>query len=148
MSDFAHFAKHFVCSSQNSQGVARSYQGGLTIETWNSLFLLLRSKWYVIMNWLLFSSFLVTVHHKQWVLFDLESFVLISDVSVFSFFIIELIRKIGIHWKLREIFRHFRHFRRFRRFWGIDLAISECLIRKFLSTFFPNNTNAVWDEFW
>ena len=44
---FEHFAKHFVCSRQNSQGVAQSYQGALTIEAWNWLFLLLRSKWYV-----------------------------------------------------------------------------------------------------
>ena len=38
MSDFEHFAKHFVCSRQNSQGVAQSYQGALTIEAyWNLL---------------------------------------------------------------------------------------------------------------
>ena len=39
------------------------------------------------------------VYRQQWVLFDLESFVLISGVSVFSFFIIGLIRKHGIHGK-------------------------------------------------
>ena len=39
------------------------------------------------------------VHRQQWVLFDLESFVSISGVSVFSFFIIGLIRKPGIHRK-------------------------------------------------
>ena len=39
-------------------------------------------------------------HRQQWVLFDLESFVSISGVSVFSFFIIGLIiRKPGIHGK-------------------------------------------------
>ena len=44
---FEHFAKYFVCSRQNSQGVTQSYQGALTIEAWNWLFLLLRPKWYV-----------------------------------------------------------------------------------------------------
>ena len=29
---FEHFSKHFVCSRQNSQGVAQNYQGALTIE--------------------------------------------------------------------------------------------------------------------
>ena len=33
--DFEHFPKHFVCSRQNSQGVAQSHQGALTCETWN-----------------------------------------------------------------------------------------------------------------
>ena len=47
MSDFEHFAKHFACSRQNSQGDAQSYQGALTIEAWNWLFLLLMPKWYV-----------------------------------------------------------------------------------------------------
>ena len=37
---FEQFAKHFVCSRQNSQGVAQSYQGALTIEALNWLFLL------------------------------------------------------------------------------------------------------------
>ena len=45
--DFEHFPKHYVCSRQNSQGVAQSYQGALTIEAWNWLFLLLKPKWYV-----------------------------------------------------------------------------------------------------
>ena len=71
-------------------------------------------------------------------LFDLESFLLISGVSGFLFFTIELIRKPGIHGKLFscclwrgdfcEIFRHFREFRRFRQFSGIDLAKKEELI--------------------
>ena len=39
---FEHFAKHFACSRQNSQGVTQSYQGALTIEAWNWLFLLLK----------------------------------------------------------------------------------------------------------
>ena len=47
MSDFENFAKHFVCLRQNSQGVAQSYQGALTTEGWNWLFLLLTPKWYV-----------------------------------------------------------------------------------------------------
>ena len=44
---FEHFAKHIVCSRQNSEGVAQSCQGALTTEPWNWLFLLLRLKWYV-----------------------------------------------------------------------------------------------------
>ena len=47
LSDFEHFPKHFVCSRQNSQGVAQSYQGTLTIEAWNWLFLVSKPKWYV-----------------------------------------------------------------------------------------------------
>ena len=34
-------------SRQNSQGVGQSYQGALTIEAWNWIFLLLKSKLYV-----------------------------------------------------------------------------------------------------
>ena len=45
--DLEHIPKHFVCSWQNSQGVAQSYQEALTIEAWNWLFLLLKQKWYV-----------------------------------------------------------------------------------------------------
>ena len=45
--DFEHFPKHLLCSRQNSQGIAQSYSGALTIETWNWLFLLLKPKWYV-----------------------------------------------------------------------------------------------------
>ena len=36
-----------MCSWQNSQGVAESYQEALTTEAWNWLFLLLKPKWYV-----------------------------------------------------------------------------------------------------
>ena len=33
MSDFEHFAKNFVCSGQNSQGIAESCQT-FTIDAW------------------------------------------------------------------------------------------------------------------
>ena len=36
-----------MCSSEKSQGVAQSYQGALTVEAWNWLFLLLKPKWYI-----------------------------------------------------------------------------------------------------
>ena len=36
-----------MCSRQNSQGIAQSYQGALAIEAWNWLFLLLKPKCYV-----------------------------------------------------------------------------------------------------
>ena len=45
--DLEHFPRNFVCSRQNPQGAAQSYQGALTIEAWNWLFLLLRPKCYV-----------------------------------------------------------------------------------------------------
>ena len=34
LSDFEHFSKHFVCSRQNSRGIAQIYQGALTIEAY------------------------------------------------------------------------------------------------------------------
>ena len=36
-----------MCSWQNSQGFAESYQEALTTEAWNWFFLLLKPKWYV-----------------------------------------------------------------------------------------------------
>ena len=36
-----------LCSRQNYQSVAQSYQGALTTEGWNWLFLLLKPKWLI-----------------------------------------------------------------------------------------------------
>ena len=85
-------------------------------------FLLLKQKWYVDNKLIVFSSFLVTVKCLHWVLLYLESFLLISGISGFSFFAIEHIRKPGNHGKFSEAhflryygylsdFEHFsRHF--------------------------------------
>ena len=52
-----------------------------------------------IQNWQLFNTFLLMVTVNNWRFFYLESFLLISGISGFSFFAIEHIRKHGIHGK-------------------------------------------------
>ena len=78
------------------------YQEALTIEPWNWLFLLLKTKWYVDKNLIAFQQFSSNIKAFRLGLLDLESFLLISGVSGFSFFAIEHIRKPGNHEKFSE----------------------------------------------
>ena len=87
---------------KNYQSVAQDHQRELTIEAWKWLFLLLKPKWYLIIKLEAFYQFPSNGNRKQWVLFYLESFLLISGVSGFSFFAIEHIRKPGNHGKFSE----------------------------------------------
>ena len=96
---FEPFSKHFLCSWQNSQGVAQSYQEALTIKAWNWLFLLSKPKWYVDNELIVFQQFSNNIKVFTLGPLDLESFLLISGISGFSFFAIEHIRKPGNHGK-------------------------------------------------
>ena len=100
---FREIPRHFVCSRQNSQSVAKDHQRNLTIKAWEWLFLLLKPKWYLDIKLDAFYQFPSSGNCKQWVLFYLESFLLISGISGFSFFFtIEHIRKPINHGKFSE----------------------------------------------
>ena len=60
---------------------------------WKVAFLLLKPKWYLNIKLEAFYQFSSNDNRKQWVLFYLESFLLISGISRFSFFVMEHIRK-------------------------------------------------------
>ena len=77
----------------------------ITIEAWKWLLLLLKPKWYLDIKLVAFQQFSSNGNHSQWVLFDLESFLLISGISEFSFFAIEHIRKPRNHGKF--LWAHF-----------------------------------------
>ena len=64
--------------------------------------MLLKPKWYLDIKLEAFYQFSSNGNRKQWVLFYLESFLLISGISGFSFFVIEHIRKPGNHGKFSE----------------------------------------------
>ena len=70
----------------NYQSVAQDHQRELTMEAWKWLFLLLKPKQYLNIKLEGFYQFSSNSHCKQWVLFYLESFLLISGFSGFSFF--------------------------------------------------------------
>ena len=72
------------------------------IEAWKWLFLLLKPKWYLDIKLVAFSQFSSNENRKQWVLFYLQSFLLIYGISGFSFFVIEDIRKPGNHGRFSE----------------------------------------------
>ena len=78
---------------RNYQSVAQDHQRELTIEACKWLFLLLKPKWYLDIKLEAFYQFSSNGNRKQWVLFYLESFLLISGISWFSFFVIEHIQK-------------------------------------------------------
>ena len=60
-------------------------------------FLVVKTKWYLNIKLEVFYQFSSNGNRKQWVFFYLESFLLISDISGFSFFAIEHIRKPEAH---------------------------------------------------
>ena len=103
LSDLKSFSKDFVCSGETIS-VAPDHQRELTIEAWKWLFLLLKNgkKWYLDTKSEVCYQFSSNGNRKQWVFFYLESFLLISDISGFSFFVIEHIRKPGNHGKFPE----------------------------------------------
>ena len=78
---------------RNYQSVAQDHQRELTIEAGKWFFLLLKPKWYLNLKLVAFYQFSGNGNRKQWVLFYLESFLLISGISGFSFFVIEHIPK-------------------------------------------------------
>ena len=71
----------------------------LKLET---LFLLLKPKWYVDNKLIVFQQFSSNIKALTFGTLDSESFLLISDISGFSFFAIEHIRKPGNHRKFSE----------------------------------------------
>ena len=105
---------------RNYQSVVQDHQRELTIEACKWLFLLLKPKWYLDIKLEAFYQFSSNGNRKQWVLFylesfllisgifgflvlfDLESFLLISGFSGFSFFATEHIRKPRNHGKFSE----------------------------------------------
>ena len=91
-----------MCSWQNSQGIAQSYQEAPTIEAWNWLFLLVKPKWYVDNKLIAFQQFSSDIKAFTLGPLDLESFLLISGISGFSFFAIEHIQNPGNHGKFLE----------------------------------------------
>ena len=70
---------------RNSQYVAQDHQRELTIEAWKWLLLLLKPKWYLDIKLEAFYQFSSNDSRKQCVLFCLESFLLISGISLFLF---------------------------------------------------------------
>ena len=92
----------FCMSRRNHQSVAQGHQRELTLKAWKWLFLLLKPKWYLSIKLEAFYQFSSNDDRKQWVLFYLESFLLISGISGFSFFVIEHIGKPRNHGKFSE----------------------------------------------
>ena len=85
-----------MISGYTHQGVAQSYQRAIIIEASKWLFLLLKPRWYLRQQiGSFFSSFLAMATVNNRCFFYLESFILISDFSGFSFFAIEHIQKHG-----------------------------------------------------
>ena len=68
---------------RNYQSVVQDHQRELTIEACKWLFLLLKPKWYLDIKLEAFYQFSSNGNRKQWVLFYLESFLLISGISGF-----------------------------------------------------------------
>ena len=105
---------------RNYQSVAQDHQRELTIEAWKWLFLLLKPKWYLNIKLEAFYQFSSNGNYKQWVLLYLESFLLISGISRFPFFVMEHKTKIFRSSFLEVLrlvicFEHFtRHFVRSR----------------------------------
>ena len=91
-----------MCSGENYQSIAQDHPRELTIEALKWLFLLLKPKWYLNIKLEAFYQFSSNGNHKQWVLFNLESFLLISGIFGFSLFVIEHIRKPENHGKFSE----------------------------------------------
>ena len=87
---------------RNYQSVVQDHQRELTIEACKWLFLLLKPKWYLDIKLEAFYQFSSNGNRKQWVLFYLESFLLIFGISGFSSFVMEHIRKPGNHGKFSE----------------------------------------------
>ena len=92
----------FCVFRRNYPSAAQDHQRELTSEAWKWLFFLLKSKWYLNIKLEAFYQFSSDDIHKQGMLFYLESFLLISGLSGFTFFVMEPIWKPGNHRKFSE----------------------------------------------
>ena len=91
-----------MCSEETIKVLLKIIQENLLLRLESGFFLLLKPKWNLNIKLEAFYQFSSNGNRKQWVLFYLESFLLISGISGFSFFVIEHIRKPGNHGKFSE----------------------------------------------
>ena len=127
---------------RNSQSVAQDHQRELTIEAWKWLLLLLKPKWYLDIKLEVFYQFFSNGSHKQWVLFCLESFLLISGISLFLFLPYSIFKKLEttenfqmlIFWGIKPTY--LSNFEHFSKHCGFTTKLSRCCSKLSRSTYY------------